>query len=177
MRTELLDASPREGARSDAKLGPWRALGQTNQKVEFWWPSSLASGPSEAEKNKKVPASRSFGGADSLFPPLASRPGIHANNQNQALGARRRASKRSARLESPRGKKAIAEEKKKRKNAPENVPSPRLEVLLLPLFRRAAGGASARPARAQSCIARRIYSLRTSTCGFVMVFFRGVSGR
>ncbi len=42
---------------------------------------------------------------------------------------------------------------------------PRLEVLLLPLFRRAAGGASARPARAQSCIARRIYSLRTSTCG------------
>ena len=87
------------------------------------------------------------------------RSGRGGERRNGAPGSNRRGEK-----------KPLRKRRKTRKNAPENVPLPRLEVLLLPLFRRAAGGASARPARAQSCIARRIYSLRTSTCGFVMVF-------
>lgn len=82
------------------------------------------------------------------------RSGRGGERRNGAPGSNRRGEK-----------KPLRKRRKTRKNAPENVPLPRMEVLLLPLFRRAAGGASARPARAQSCIARRIYSLRTSTCG------------
>ena len=105
---------------------------------------------------------------------------IDANDQKRTPEARRRASKRSARVESPRGKKpwSTTEQKRKgkKKDAPANVPSPRSKVLLLLLRRRsrAAGGSSARPAHARSCICRRTYSPRTSTCfGFERRFLGG----
>ena len=109
--TPLLDALSREGKRGDAKLGRWRALGQTKiSKVDLAMDFfGLLSRPSEAEKEKRKTASasvvkrrRSRQFSRSSACPL---PQVAADAQNWTLGSKRRASKRRARVKSPREKR------------------------------------------------------------------------